>query len=424
MMASLSAVWQFTPHGRGLGLALGIASLLLQWPASPSRASEELEPSPVPPPAVTGVTDERPADTVLSRPWGTVKILGTDVAPGQRRRLFLRASESFAGDSVEIPVLVIRGERAGRVFCMTAGVHGDELNGIEIVRQFFERVSPGELSGMLLGVPVANLHGFRRGSRYLPDRRDMNRYFPGHPAGSSASRIAYALFDGVVRHCDGLVDFHTGSFYRTNLPQLRANLRDPRVLELARAFDVGVVVHSEGMIGTLRRASSDVGIPAITYEAGEPQRFQAREIARGVEGMRNMLRTLGALEGDVTTQEQQRIYYESRWVRVNDGGIFITQRELGERIETGDVLGTVTDPVSNERTRLLSPFSGRILGMAVSQVVIPGFATFHIGVGSSELPDDVAASGPGLETEAVESNPGPSGAVLTPAQLEAEEHPE
>jgi predicted deacylase len=343
--------------------------------------------------------------------------------PGERRRVFLRASESFAGDSVEIPVLAVRGERAGPVICMTAGVHGDELNGIEIVRQFFEHVSPKQLSGMLLGVPVANLHGFRRGSRYLPDRRDLNRYFPGHPNGSSASRIASALFEGVIRRCDALVDFHTGSFYRTNLPHLRANLANPRVLELAKAFGIGVVVHSEGMIGTLRRASTDAGIPAITYEAGEPKRLQGREIDRGVEGMRSMLRQMGVLDGKAPARRQQRLYYQSRWVRVDDGGIFITHRELGERIRSGDVLGTVTDPVSNERTRLTAPVPGRILGMAVSQVVIPGFAAFHIGVGTEPL-GEVGAALPDAGVETVEPIPPHPGVMPAADQLEAVEDPE
>ena len=418
-------MWKTTLHGRGLGPALGIALLLLGAASGPARAEEEFEPLPEGPPEVTTVTDQEPGPVLLSRPWGVMEILDYEVAPGERRRLFLRASESFAGDSVEIPVLAVRGERAGPLVCMTAGIHGDELNGIEIVRQFFEHVSPKQLSGMLLGVPVANLHGFRRGSRYLPDRRDLNRYFPGHPAGSSASRIANALFEGVVRRCDALVDFHTGSFYRTNLPQLRANLSDAQVMELARAFGIGVVVHSEGMVGTLRRASTEAGVPAITYEAGEPKRFQAHEIERGVEGMRNMLRAMGVLEGGVPASNQQRIYYRSRWVRVNEGGIFITRRELGESIASGDLLGTVTDPVSNERTRLIAPVSGRILGMAVSQVVIPGFAAFHIGI-DAEPPGEVSASPPGEWAEGVEPiaprlN---SGAILTPDQLEAEEHPE
>ena len=443
-MASLPGVWRISPRWLSPGLILGIALLLPQVPWGPALADEELEPPTLrspevtldveegiePPPAgsseVTPVTEPEPGKVVLSRPWGAAQLLECEVAPGERRRLFLRASESFAGDSVEIPVLAIRGERAGPTVCMTAGVHGDELNGIEIVRQIFEHVGPAQLTGMLVGVPVANLHGFRRGSRYLPDRRDLNRYFPGHPAGSSASRIASALFEGVVRHCDAVVDFHTGSFYRTNLPHLRANLLDPRVLELAQAFGVGVVVHSEGMLGTLRRASTDAGIPSITYEAGEPKRFQAREIDRGVEGMRNMLRRMGVLNGSAPPPSPSRLYYQSRWVRVNEGGIFITDRELGERIGSGDVLGTVTDPVSNERTRLIAPVSGRILGMAVSQVVIPGFAAFHIGIGTEPL-EDVGAPGVGTEEmEGIETFPPPlgSGALLTADQLEAEEHPE
>jgi hypothetical protein len=196
-------------------------------------------------------------------------------------------------------------------------------------------------------------------------------------------------------------------------------------MELAQAFGIGVVVHSEGMLGTLRRASTDAGIPAITYEAGEPKRFQAHEIERGVEGMRNLLRTMGVLEGGAPAPNQQRIYHRSRWVRVNEGGIFITRRKLGESIASGDLLGTVTDPVSNERTRLVAPVSGRILGMAVSQVVIPGFAAFHIGIETEPL-GEVSASPPGDRVEGVEPVPPrlDSGAILTPDELDAEEHPE
>ena len=426
MTASFCTVSKLTPRLRRLALGLASALLPVQIPSGPARADEGSEPLTTIPDersGVTTVTDEEAGVDVLSLPWGDAHILDYEVAPGETRRLFLRASESFAGDSVEIPVLIIRGERAGPVACLIAGVHGDELNGIEIVRHLFEHVSPKEVSGMLIGVPVANLHGFRRGSRYLPDRRDLNRYFPGHPAGSSASRIASAIFEGVVRHCDSLVDFHTGSFYRTNLPQLRADLGMDEVLKVARAFGIGVVVHSEGMVGTLRRASTDAGIPAITDEAGEPTRFQNKEISRGVEGSRNMLSALGLLDGGDTGPRQQRIYYRSRWVRVNDGGIFITQRKLGERIGSGDLLGTVTDPVSNERTHLVAPVSGRILGMAVSQVVIPGFAAFHIGIDSEPI-GDVGAAPAATWVEGVSPIPLPAGAILTPDQLDAEEHPE
>jgi predicted deacylase len=298
--------------------------------------------------------------------------------------------------------------------CLTAGVHGDELNGIEIVRAVFEKARPDALSGTLIGVPVANLHGFRRSSRYLPDRRDLNRFFPGHPNGSSASRIAWSLFDGVTRLCDALVDFHSGSFHRANLPQLRANLESPASLTLARAFGGGVVVHSAGAPGTLRRAANDVGIPAVTYEAGEPMRFERTEIGRGVDGVHNVLVELGMLEGRPRPLDRQQVYHRSRWVRVNDGGIFLTDRTLGERVERGDVLGSVTDPVSNHRSDVIAPFAGQIIGMAVPQVVIPGYAAFHLGID-----DGGEALEPAPARDALAPAP-----VPTPDQLDIEEQPE
>ncbi len=342
---------------------------------------------------MTGITDAPDTGGVISsQRWEAATLLGHDVAPGDRRRLILRASESFAGASVEIPVLAIRGLTPGPTLCLTAGIHGDELNGVEIVRHVFEHQKPKELSGMLVGIPVVNLHGFRRSSRYLPDRRDLNRYFPGHPAGSSASRIANNVFENVVSACDYLVDLHTGSFHRSNLPQLRANLDDPRLRDMALAFGIGVVVHSRGAVGTLRRAATDAGIAAVTYEAGEPMRFHGREIDRGVEGLHYLLASLGMTSGAKPDEDaDQRLFFRSRWVRVNDGGIFITSSELGDSVEVGDVLGTVTDPISNERTKIIAPTSGRIIGMAFSQVVIPGFAAFHIGIEGGRLPDVAAA---------------------------------
>jgi uncharacterized protein len=368
---------------------------------------------------VTEITEPPPPGPVPSVAWDALSLLGERVAPGERRRLFLRASESFAGDAVDIPLLVMRGITPGATLCLTAGIHGDELNGIEIVRQFFETTRPKELSGTLIGVPVVNLHGFRRSSRYLPDRRDLNRFFPGHPAGSSASRIANALFEGVVRHCDALVDFHSGSFHRANLPQLRADLRSQEILELARGFGGGVVVHNEGSPGTLRRAAVDGGIPTVTYEAGEPMRFQSDEIGRGVDGVSNLATSMGLLHRKPRKLGPQRVYFRSRWVRVNHGGIFLNQRELGETVSAGDVLGIVTDPVSNERGRIVSPFTGKIIGMAVSQVVIPGFAAFHVGIddGASELADTPFA-------HPAAPPPVDAGPFLYPEQLDPEEQPE
>jgi len=395
------------------GAALGLFVLLASAAGAQETASQGLPPA-VPAAVEPGLQPRDGAVPIVSTTWDEVELLGQTVSAGDRRRLSLRAGESFAGDAIEIPVLVIRGNTPGPILCMVAGVHGDELNGIEIVRKVFEETTPRELSGMLIGVPVANVHGLRRSSRYLPDSRDLNRFFPGHPGGSSASRIANALFEGVIEHCDALVDFHTGSHQRTNLPQVRGDLRVPAILELAQGFGTGEIIHNSGRPGTLRRAASDAGVPAITFEAGEPLRFQSREISRGVQGARGLLSAWRMLDGG-KPRKRHRIYYRSRWLRVNDGGIFLTKRKLGDPVEVGDVLGTVTDPVTNERDTVIATFQGRIIGMAVPQVVLPGFAAFHIGIEAKRVVDAEAVE---AEVQRMETLPTPSD------ELDPEEAPE
>jgi predicted deacylase len=326
------------------------------------------------------------------------------LAPGEKERISLGAGESFSGAAVTIPVLVARGGRAGPVLCLTAGVHGDELNGVEIVRQVFDRTDAEMLRGMLIALPVVNLHGFRSSSRYLPDRRDLNRYFPGSPSGSSAARLAHTVFRLLLDRCDALVDFHTASFHRTNMPQLRADLTSERVLDLAVRFGIGVVVHSYGMRGTLRRSAAEIGLPTITYEAGEPMRFEQVEIDYGVTGVSTLMASFGMTQPVGGLAGPPEIYRRSRWVRANEGGIFLTGRRVGDRVTEGDLLGMVIDPVSNERSELESPLTGRIIGMALPQVVIPGFAMFHIGLPAPELE--------------------PEGDELSPDQLDAVEQPE
>lgn len=346
--------------------------------------------------AVASLATAPPAATAQVR-WEALRILGHRVEPGWKRRLLLEASESFAGGALDTPVLVARGREAGPTLCLTAAVHGDELNGVEIVRRLFAETDPGRLRGTLIGVPIVNLHGFRRGSRYLPDRRDLNRFFPGRPGGSSASRIAYRVFERVVRHCDELVDLHTASFHRTNLPQVRADLSHPPVRDLARRFAPILVVHSPGRPGTLRRAATDAGIPAVTYESGEPMRFQGEEIRRGVAMLRRLVAQLGEGREAAPDLSAGPVVHATHWVRVDDGGILLSRVQLGEEVERGQVLGSVTDPVSNDSREVRSPFEGRVIGMAVNQVVIPGFAAFLLGLpeaagaGTAGPPADVRA---------------------------------
>jgi predicted deacylase len=269
-------------------------------------------------------------------------------------------------------------------------------------------------------VPIVNLHGFRQASRYLPDRRDLNRHFPGRANGSAAARIAHSFMTEVVRHCDSLVDLHTGSFHRSNVPQVRADLTNPLVFDLAKGFGVGVVVHSLGEPGTLRRAASDAGIPAIIYEAGEPMRFQPDEVQHGVQGVLALLARKGMLAAQPRRGLRQEIYYRTRWVRVDDGGILLANVRLGDPVKVGDELGSVTDPISNERSLVKSPYDGRVLGMALNQVVIPGFAAFHIGIRGDdyrvlvEEPEDAQTAEP--DTGA--------GEPVAEDQLDVDERPE
>lgn len=288
----------------------------------------------------------------------------------------------FEGMSSETPVLVVHGSESGPVLCLTAAVHGDELNGIEIVRRVMQDLSPQKLRGTVIGVPIVNIHGFRRSSRYLPDRRDLNRFFPGNPQGSSAARIAHSLFEQVIRRCTVLVDLHTGSYFRTNLPQVRADLASEPVAAVAHGFGGMLVLNSDAEIGTLRQAALAAGIPAVTMEVGEPLRLQTGEVDQAVAGINRLLRSQGMIHKATLLKQPEPVYYGSRWVRADHGGVLFSVVRLGQTVRTGDILGTVTDPISNEQNLIYAPLAGRIIGMAVNQVVMPGFATFHLGTES------------------------------------------
>lgn len=308
------------------------------------------------------------------------RILEGSIPPGETLQVPWYASDSFTGLAEPTPVLVAHGTKPGPVLCVTAAVHGDELNGIEMVRRLLYEVDASELRGTLIGVPIVNLFGFRQGSRYLPDRRDLNRHFPGHPDGSAASRIAHSLFQNVIQRCSALVDLHTGSFHRTNLPQLRADLGNERVADLTRGFGATVVLNSEPPNGTLRHAATAAGVPTVTVEAGEPMRFQPEEVTHGVRALRSLMSHLGMLDTNRLWSAPQPVYYESHWVRADDGGILTSAVSVGDTVSEGDTLGSVTDPITNRRVHLTSPYDGRVIGMALNQAVIPGFAAYHIGV--------------------------------------------
>ena len=317
-----------------------------------------------------------------------LRLLGAEIPPGTSKRLSWSATELFEGVPVSTPVLAINGALPGPKLCLTAAVHGDELNGVEMVRRVLHDVSPDKLSGAIIGVPIVNVQGFRRGSRYLPDRRDLNRYFPGNPTGSAAARIAHSFFTNVVAHCDALIDLHTGSFERANLPQIRADLRNPDVVTLTQGLGGMVILHSTPAVGTLRHAATRAGIPAVTLEAGGPSVLELNEVKHGVNGIETLISAIGMQRKLRLWSDPEPVYYRSSWVRADSGGILLADVSLGSTVQEGDLLGTINDPMSNARSEVRSPYSGRIIGMARNQVVMPGFAAFHVGIATAEAPVD------------------------------------
>lgn len=312
--------------------------------------------------------------------WGSLQLLGREIAAGTSSKFSFIPDRSYEASYLNMPVFVARGATPGPALCLAAGVHGDELNGVEVARRAFTQIDPQKLHGTLIALPAINAEGVRTGNRYLSDRRDLNRAFPGRTGGSVAALIAHAVFTDVLSHCDALVDLHTASNQRANLPQIRADLSDPEIRELAIHFGLGIAVGGSGPDGSLRREAVKAGIPAIIYEAGEPFRFQEDEIERGVRGVKNIMAHLDMIEQADREIPDARVYERSRWVRtaVGNGGFFFPTAKLGDIVRIGDSLGKIVDPLTDEEFEVISPISGEIIGMAVAQPVLSGYALFNL----------------------------------------------
>lgn len=310
----------------------------------------------------------------------SLHLLGREVAAGTRSKFPFIPDRSYEASYLNMPVFVARGLTPGPSLCITAGVHGDELNGVEVARRVFADIDPRQLRGTLIALPAINAEGVRAGKRYLSDGRDLNRAFPGRAGGSVAALIAHAIFTKVLNHCDALVDLHTASNQRANFPQIRADLADPEIRDLAVHFGVGIVVAGSGPDGSLRREAAKAGIPAIIYEAGEPLRFQEEEIERGVQGVANVMAHLDMIEQPDQEIPAANIFQRSKWIRTAErhGGFFFPTAKLGDVVSTGDSLGTIVDPLTDESFDVISPLEGEIIGMAVPQPVLSGYALFHL----------------------------------------------
>jgi predicted deacylase len=306
------------------------------------------------------------------------EIAGMKVPAGRRKDLKVRISEFYTATPVFIPVTVAHGARAGPVLYVTAAVHGNEINGVEMVRQVRGLVDPAKLRGTLILVMIANPIAFLTMTRDLPDGRDLNRFFPGRDRGSMASNIADAIFTKVVRLADYGIDLHTAATGRTNLPHVRADLKSPVLRRLSSAFGCEVVFDMPGEEGMLRRAATQAGVPTIVYEAGEPLKFQKSLIRRGVDGICNVLADLRMYPFERVSPAFQIVVDDHRWIRAQRGGILNLHVKPGDIIEKGNVIAVNTKPFGTETRRIIAPHTGLVVGCTTVPMVIPGSAVCHL----------------------------------------------
>lgn len=320
------------------------------------------------------------AASAAASDWGPASVAGTQIVPGQTLRFTLAGERSFEGAFIDVAVFAARGVRPGPTLCVTSAIHGDEVNSVEIARRVFASVDSQDLAGMLVVLPAVNSYGFRTKQRNMPDRRDLNRAFPGNLNGSVASIVAGEVFGRVIKDCSYVIDLHTGSNLRTNQPQVRVDTGNAKAVELATHFGVGMVVAGEGPDGSLRREAVRIGIPAIIYEAGPPYIFLEEEIERGTQGVKNVMSYLGMTDDPPNTRPAQWLD-RSRWLRVpqGQGGIYLPTVRVGDMVTAGQLVATVTDPITNQVHEIRASEDGVVIGMSLAQVLLSGSAVIHVG---------------------------------------------
>jgi len=302
------------------------------------------------------------------------------VNPGKRVNISLPIADLYTSTSLSMPVQVICGRRPGPVLFVSAAIHGDELNGVEIIRRLLRLKAMNSIRGTLIAVPIVNVHGFLNQSRYLPDRRDLNRSFPGSAKGSIAARLANTFFTQIVSKSNYGIDLHTGAINRSNLPQIRGNLDDEKTLELAKAFGAPVVINSNIRDNSLRACVADMGVPVLIYEAGEALRVDDICIRAGLRGILNIMRSIGMLPAKRPgrTKVSPLLARSTSWVRAPDSGIFNTDVKLGNSVSKGQRLGSISDPLGDSSEIMKAPFDGIVIGRSNLPLAHEGDALFNI----------------------------------------------
>jgi predicted deacylase len=309
-----------------------------------------------------------------------ITIAGTRVKPGQQTTISVPVARLYTHTEMAMPVHVVHGRREGPRLFVSGAIHGDEIIGTEIIRRLMKLKRLRSIRGTLLAVPVVNVYGFLQHSRYSPDRRDLNRFFPGSEKGSLTSQLAGTVMEQVVQGATHGIDLHAGSNHRANLPQIRAAIDDPETLRLARAFKVPVIINARLREGSLRHAAAELGIPTLLYEAGEALRFDEVAIRAGLRGVMSVMQALGMLTAKQSPASDMDplIADTTSWVRAPISGILRMKVPLGGRVAKNSKIGEIADPFGDEEVEIRSPVSGIVIGRLNLPLVHRGDAVIHI----------------------------------------------
>ncbi|WP_075188264.1 succinylglutamate desuccinylase/aspartoacylase family protein [Teredinibacter haidensis] len=319
----------------------------------------------------------------------TLVIAGKTIQRGTVTEIEMPVARLYTDTEISIPIHVICGRRPGPTLFVSAAIHGDELNGIEIIRRIITRKGIRNLQGTLITVPIVNIYGVLNQSRYMPDRRDLNRSFPGSTKGSLAGRVANLFLTEIVQKCDFGIDLHTGAIHRSNLPQIRADLSDEQTRAMAESFGVPVLLNSTLRDGSLRECACDSGTKILLYEAGEALRFDELSIRAGVNGILNVLSHLGMIKRKrSSTKSAPFVADNSAWIRAPSSGIVRDHKKLGDFVTRGTLLADISDPFGRPIDKVLANRTGVIIGKQNIPLAQEGDAMFHIAFFND--PDEVA----------------------------------
>jgi predicted deacylase len=305
------------------------------------------------------------------------RLNSVEVPPGKRRQIDLKVSETYTALPVCVPVTVINGTEPGPAMFVCAAIHGDELNGLGIVRRLAYEIRFRKLHGTLVLIPVMNPFGFQSLSRELPDGRDLNRHFSGKYRGTMPTLLARRIFSRVIQMCDCGIDIHTAPQGKTNITHIRADMTNPMATRMAKAFGTNLIFDFPGNANSLRCVACGAGVPTITLETGEPLKFQRAHIQRGVRGVFNVMATLGMVEAKPKRPAYQMVVKQSGWLRAERGGILMLTVRPGQTVNSGQRLAQITKPFGREVCAVKAPFNGLVVS-ATTIPVNPGSAICHI----------------------------------------------